>query len=181
MKLGTKSVLFGAHQFLIHPLCLALAWWRLYGFPWQWQVWLCFFVHDFGYIGCDNIDGEQGQRHPLLGAKIVLWVTGSYHWYQFCLFHSRHYAKQLGQPHSRLCVADKLAFCITPKWLYLTTCGWTGELTEYLENACPEHNPPMTLHEQWCMTRQVPDWWHYALRRYVIRWVAHNHHTTTTS
>ena len=33
MKIGTKSLLFGAHQFVLHPLFLALAWWKLYGFP----------------------------------------------------------------------------------------------------------------------------------------------------
>lgn len=32
MRIGTKSVLFGAHQFLIHPLFVAVAWWRLHGF-----------------------------------------------------------------------------------------------------------------------------------------------------
>lgn len=32
MKMGTKSVLFGAHQFLIHPIILAIAWWQLHGF-----------------------------------------------------------------------------------------------------------------------------------------------------
>lgn len=175
MKIGTRSVLFGAHQFALHPLCLAIAWWRLYGFPWHPYLWLCFFVHDFGYIGKPNIDGKEGQTHPVLGADIVGRLTGSWDWHFFCLYHSRHYAKANFADHSRLCVADKLAFCITPKWLYLTTTRWTGELAEYTSARNAELNPPMTLHEQWCMTRNNPDWWHYALRRYLIRWVAHNH------
>lgn len=29
MKIGTKSLLFGAHQFAIHPLFLFIAWWEL--------------------------------------------------------------------------------------------------------------------------------------------------------
>jgi hypothetical protein len=33
MKIGTKSVLFGAHCFFLHPWFVAAAWWRLYGFP----------------------------------------------------------------------------------------------------------------------------------------------------
>lgn len=32
MRIGTKSVLFGVHQFLLHPLLLALGWWMAYGF-----------------------------------------------------------------------------------------------------------------------------------------------------
>jgi hypothetical protein len=30
MKLGTKSVLFGAHCFLLHPWFVAAGWWKLY-------------------------------------------------------------------------------------------------------------------------------------------------------
>lgn len=29
MRVGTKSILFGAHQFLLHPLFVAWAWTRL--------------------------------------------------------------------------------------------------------------------------------------------------------
>lgn len=32
MKIGTKSVLFGAHQFILHPLLLFIGWWQEYGF-----------------------------------------------------------------------------------------------------------------------------------------------------
>lgn len=32
MKIGTKSVLFGAHQFILHPLLLVIGWWQEYGF-----------------------------------------------------------------------------------------------------------------------------------------------------
>jgi hypothetical protein len=31
MKIGTKSVLFGAHQFILHPLLLIVGWWQEYG------------------------------------------------------------------------------------------------------------------------------------------------------
>lgn len=33
MKVGTKSLLFGAHNIFIHPFLVFIAWWRLYGFP----------------------------------------------------------------------------------------------------------------------------------------------------
>lgn len=32
MKIGTKSVLFGVHQFALHPLLIAAGWWKAYGF-----------------------------------------------------------------------------------------------------------------------------------------------------
>lgn len=31
MRIGTRSVLFGVHCFLIHPLLVALAWWKVHG------------------------------------------------------------------------------------------------------------------------------------------------------
>ena len=33
MKIGTKSVLAGARCFFLHPWFVALAWWKLCGFP----------------------------------------------------------------------------------------------------------------------------------------------------
>ena len=33
MRVGTKSILFGVHNFVLHPPLVAIAWWRLYGFP----------------------------------------------------------------------------------------------------------------------------------------------------
>jgi|WetSurMetagenome_2_1015567.scaffolds.fasta_scaffold00003_170 hypothetical protein len=71
MKIGTKSILFGAHCFLIHPLFVLLAWWKLYGFPWDPRLWIAFFVHDLGYWGKPNMDGPEGETHPDLGAKIM--------------------------------------------------------------------------------------------------------------
>lgn len=71
MKIGTRSILFGAHQFLIHPLFVALAWWRLYGFPWDPRLWVAFLVHDLGYWGKPNMDGPEGEDHPRLGASIM--------------------------------------------------------------------------------------------------------------
>lgn len=71
MRVGTKSVLFGAHQFAIHPWFVAAAWWKLFGFPWDPRLWVAFFVHDLGYIGKPNMDGAEGETHPILGARIM--------------------------------------------------------------------------------------------------------------
>lgn len=171
MKIGTRSVLFGAHQFILHPLCLALAWRRLYGMPWDPRLWLCFFLHDFGYIGMPNMDGKEGREHPLRGARWVLLITGSIHFHDLCLFHSRHFCKARGRTTSRLCVADKLAFVITPRWIYLLSTGLTGELAQYVENG-RKASPTVGFHTHWCLTSGRPGIWHAGLRRYMLRWVA---------
>ncbi|KKM06036.1 hypothetical protein LCGC14_1748050 [marine sediment metagenome] len=133
MKIGTKSLLFGVHQFAIHPWFVAWAWWQLYSFPWDPRLWVAFFVHDLGYWGKSNMDGITGRSHPEFGAKIMS-LFGPY-WRDFCLYHSRFFAKQKNMPFSRLCVADKLAIALTPAWLYLPMAWLTGELKEYMQLA----------------------------------------------
>jgi len=76
MRIGTKSVLFGAHCFLLHPWFVAAAWIKLYGFPFDPRVWISFFVHDLGYLGKPNMDGPEGEAHVLLGAKIMHLFDG---------------------------------------------------------------------------------------------------------
>lgn len=131
MRIGTKSVLFGVHQFILHPLILAIAWKRLYGFPWGVRLWFAFFLHDIGYIGKPNMDGEEGEEHPEVGAAIMRFLFGD-EWGDFTLLHSRFYAKKLGRQYSKLCVADKLAITLTPQWLYLVLSNLTGEIDEYM-------------------------------------------------
>lgn len=71
MNVGTKSILFGVHQFLWHPLTVGLAWFALYGKWPKWHEWVAIFCHDLGYWGCPNMDGEEGQRHPVRGADLT--------------------------------------------------------------------------------------------------------------
>lgn len=71
MKIGTKSVLYGAHCFAIHPWFVAAAWAKIYGFPLDPRLWCAFFLHDLGYFGKPNLDGEEGETHPELGARIM--------------------------------------------------------------------------------------------------------------
>src|SRR5690348_11894818 len=47
-SIGTKSVICGAHCFFLHPWFVALAWWKLYGFPWDPRLWFAFWLHDLG-------------------------------------------------------------------------------------------------------------------------------------
>lgn len=168
MRIGTKSVLFGVHQFALHPWFVAVAWWKLYGFPWDPRLWVAFFVHDLGYLGKQNMDGREGETHPILGATIMHlfdWRKDEVTWMHFSLLHSRYYAKSLGLPFSRLCVADKLAFVLTPRWLYMLQARATGELVEYLKNAQRAES------DHWKPTGYDANVWHAALKVYMTKWV----------
>lgn len=131
MKIGTKSVLFGAHCFIVHPLFVAVAWWRLYGFPCDVRLWVAFFVHDLGYVGKPNMDGPEGELHVEWGAHLMERLFGP-EWGDFCRYHSRFYARRDGKQYSRLCVADKLSVALEPWWFYLPRAWASGELAEYM-------------------------------------------------
>jgi hypothetical protein len=155
MKVGTKSVLFGVHAFWWHPIVVAISWVKLYDFPWDPRIWIAFFVHDLGYFGCPNMDGEEGEKHPEFGAKIMhvfdKWKVTctntrigsfvevkrefrSFKWHDFSLYHSRFYAKKAGAFPSKLCFADKLSVCYDPYWFYMLRATLSGEIKEYLSN-----------------------------------------------
>lgn len=162
MKVGTKSVLFGAHCFFIHPWFVGWAWWRLFGFPWDPRLWVAFFVHDLGYWGMPNMDGEEGERHPHFGAGIMgrlfdkpylkFFSRGpAYHlpwrdwpqqfegetqsWYCFTFYHSRFLCKEYGHRPTKLCIADKLSVALEPWWFYLPRAIASGEIKEYMKRA----------------------------------------------
>ncbi len=131
MKRGTKSILFGAHCWCIHPWFVALGWWKLYGFPFDPRLWVAFFVHDLGYWSKPNMDGPEGQTHPELGGRIMERLFGE-QWGDFTRLHSRYYARLEGKPVSPLCAADKLATSLIPAWIYVPMATWSGEIYEYM-------------------------------------------------
>lgn len=133
MRIGTRTVLFGYHQFLVHPWFVALGWWKLFGFPWDPRLWLCFFVHDLGYLGKPNLDGPEGEAHVLLGARIMRPFGRQ--WANECEFHSRFWARRADRRVSRLCLADKQAFLFTPRWLWWLQVRASGEWREYIASA----------------------------------------------
>jgi hypothetical protein len=130
MKIGTKSLLFGAHQFILHPFLVFIGWCVLYGFPFDPRVWFCIVVHDWGYFGSPNMDGKEGEKHPYAGASIAGALFGR-RWYDFCVGHSRHLAKSEGLEVSKLCYADKLGTCLMPPGIYLPLANLSGEIEEY--------------------------------------------------
>lgn len=173
MTLGTKSVLYGAHAFWLHPWFVAAAWWKLYGFPWDTRLWASFFVHDIGYWGKPNMDGPEGEAHPELGAKIMWWLfdgrNDDYTWHDFALLHSRYYAKKLGQPYSRLCVADKLATALIWPWLYLPMVRATGEIEEYMSRA-QKYTHSLSPEELAQVTSDNQRAWFAGVQSHMRRW-----------
>lgn len=185
MKIGTKSVLFGAHQFLIHPVFVFFAWWKLYGFPWDPRLWVAFFVHDLGYLGKPNMDGPEGDWHVTLGAEIMGWLFDrfgkcraghqdhKYHvsWYCFCFYHSRFMAKRYGVKVSRLCIADKLATSFEPWWLYLPRVILSREIKEYMalaDSRTKAGEPKYATMQTYSSSRRQ---WFENVRNYMLKWV----------
>jgi len=196
VKLGTKSVLFGAHCFLWHWFFVALGWWKLYGFAtveyrswvhgldgeripllapvrtslFDWRLWVAFFVHDLGYIGKPNMDGAEGERHPELGARILFRLTGKTPWFHFVLYHSRFLARQQDAPFSPLCVADKLAIALTPAWLYLPLVRLTSEIDEYMAKSA-HMNETGGKYAGMQLSLDDQRQWHRDMCHYIRRWV----------
>lgn len=200
MTVGTKSLLFGVHCFLIHPFILAFAWYKLFGFPWDPRLWFVFFLHDIGYFGKPNMDGPEGETHPYFGAWVmsllfdwpcalkrgVFWDCVMCRWMGpwglFTLLHSRYLAKRLGLEPSRLAIADKLVIAIEPSWLYLPRAIASGEIEDYFEQAkkCqPDKGGDFRLLETREALQKIKDggelrdpWlWHRGVRAYMQIWV----------
>jgi hypothetical protein len=150
MTTGTKSLLFGVHQFLIHPFVVWLAWISLYKRLPTWKETVCIIIHDWGYWGKAKMDDAEGEKHPEVGAKIALYLFKDSKWSFFCLYHSRHYARHFKVEPSRLCWADKYSITFEPWWLYLPRAWLSGELEEYRHSAANAGFIPLTAsHRRW--------------------------------
>ena len=153
MRIGTKSLLYGVHQFLIHPAYVLLAWRIVYRKAPRLHELVAIIIHDWGYWGCPNMDGTWGERHPRIAAKGFINATKRYRrsnifwlfvgsvvygkrWqiYSEIMGHSRFNAKAFGIPLSKLFRADKMATAIYPRWLYLLLGNLTGEIHDYMEH-----------------------------------------------
>lgn len=165
MKIGTKSLLFGVHQFLVHPIVVGRAWRALYGKWPDLNEWIAIVVHDLGYWGCPNMDGPEGKLHPGRSSRIayriarVAWKLknlfrprvrdeprADVYYAERCarlvLFHSREMVKlwQKDYPSegirvSPLCWPDKYSVCFEWTWFYLLRAKLSGEIHEFRENA----------------------------------------------
>lgn len=146
MNIGTKSLLFGVHQFLWHPISVGLAWRKCYKVWPRWNELIAIFCHDIGYWGKSDMDGDEGQTHPERGAgiarKLVIFLSGdeklASETYWLSLYHSVHYAQESAQAVSKLYLPDKVSILFEPRWWYLLRAKASGEVYEYLQNAPPE-------------------------------------------
>lgn len=148
MIIGRRSLLFGCHQFVLHPLFTAAGWIKLYGRPGDMFLWLAFIIHDWGYWGMRVIDGDDDDHPRIMVRKInrLMSLVGYYRmplWLfdRFLLLrkeiflHSRSFSKTVGRDPSRLCWADKLGTAMMPSWLWAALALASGEGFVYLDNA----------------------------------------------
>jgi len=156
MRTGTKSLLFGVHQFLFHPMTVFLAWVWLYRRIPSWRESICIIIHDWGYWGKEKMDDQEGERHPETAARIAGALMGA-EYHDLCLFHSRHYARNAGREPSLLCWADKLSIIFDPWWLYLPRAFASSELFEYREIAARTGFVSASSHHR--------DWYHFVRSR----------------
>ena len=153
MTRGTKSLLFGVHQFLWHPWTVARAWKNLYG---KWPTFyesVAIFFHDWGYRGCKEMDGPDGKLHPERGSHHTYRAIQFFeawrgnrsdspgtqrlasYYYRLVLFHSRSMAKMYGHSPSAMSDPDKQSILFDPFWFYYIRATLSGEINEYRENA----------------------------------------------
>ncbi len=74
---------------------------------------------------------------------------------------------------SKLCYADKLAFAMTPGWLYLPMARATGELAEYMAKSRDRQagGAGFTETEHTRLESGDPTLWLEGLQSYTKRWV----------
>jgi hypothetical protein len=132
MKLGTKSLLFGCHQFILHPIFVTAAWIKCYKELPSPKEELCIVIHDWGYFGKPNMDGPEGETHPVWASNFAYRHLGLYYG-RLCLLHSRFLAKSKKMPVSRLCLPDKIGVGMMPVWLWVGLGSLSGEVREYMK------------------------------------------------
>lgn len=123
MKEGTKSVLFGCHNPLIHGIFVLMAWRLEYkSWPKWWEV-ICIFLHDIGVWGRQYLSDDRAKiGHWKLGATIatnlVFLITRD--WVLSLEAHylvAGHCPEESGYRKSKLWTPDKKCSLVTPIWL----------------------------------------------------------------
>jgi hypothetical protein len=124
-----------------------------------------------GYIGKADMEGPEGQQHVVLGGRIMGWLFGP-EWRDFTLCHSRHWAESVGKGYSKLCLADKLAFVLTPAWLYIPMARFSGELREYMRVSSERQlGGRVSNFELSLLKSRNPQVWLEGLKLYTRRWI----------
>lgn len=157
MTEGTKSYLFGCHQFFLHPLWILFAWRLEYGsWPRLWEI-ICIFLHDVGICGRQYMSDDE--------AKAGHWQLGGVIAQQFFLawglpkiarrsfdFIAGHCPHESGFPKSMMFRPDKRSYLVAPMWWkwwnywvegfkITNPVVWTELVRENLESEVPmEHH-----------------------------------------
>lgn len=201
MRIGTRSVLFGAHQFLIHPWFVALGWWKLHGFGrvhighrtvlrtgnWRETVTVHMPVPEYAslwrpalwvafFVHDIGYWGKPNMDGPEgeqhpRVGAAIMVALFGEPWGRFVLYHSRFLAKQVGVTPSALCIADKLAIVYEPAWLYLPRVNLTGEVQEYMAKSS-RMNATGSKYSGLNLDISSQRAWHRDMVAYVRRWVA---------
>ena len=162
MRIGTKSLLFGEHQFVLHPVFVLWGWVRLYGRP-SWRELVAIVVHDWGYWGSPNMDGPEGEEHAVRSARIAIGLAGEQAAMQV-MYHSRFVCRRVQAAPSRLCYADKWASAYMPTWLWVLLGRLSGELDEYVCH--PKYDQDVPGYDSPC-----PYAWHRRYRTFASRFL----------
>ena len=146
MKVGTRTILFGVHQFLWHPFIIWRAWRWLYGKNPTWPELVAIFCHDLGYWGKPNLDGPEGSTHPRAGAKIaariVFHVTYRLKFLKFWLNpRTRAEARGAAVHFSVHSMLDAATECLGHSREYAKTIGVTPGKLCWADKACVFFDP----------------------------------------
>ena len=108
------------------------------------------------------------------GGKVFIRIKGTNDkWSELALYHSRYYAKKDDVQPSKLCLADKLAVCLEPSWLYLPRVNWSGEIHEYMKMAGRRkyEGEPLNKYESMGLEVNSQKDWFKSMTSYLKRWV----------
>lgn len=122
MKEGTKSVLFGCHNPMLHGIWVLMAW-RLEYKSWpKWWELIGIFLHDIGvwgrqYLSDDKAKIGHWEKGSVWTWKIIYFLTGD----GFIALDARdlvagHCPGESNFPESKLARADKRSWVIAPMW-----------------------------------------------------------------
>jgi hypothetical protein len=150
---GTKSYLLGVHHFLVHPLCVLIAWRQhFHSWPEPWQV-VCIFIHDIGIIGLNYLSGNK-EGHWRRGAHLAEILFGPKGYY-FCAGHTSEFFVEFTNLRSDLFWADKKSWLVVPDWfahfshwiekLPTTPQEWKAIVSENMGKENPEDSHKLYL------------------------------------
>jgi len=145
MKEGTKSVLFGCHNPILHGIFVLMAWKLEYkAWPKWWEI-ICIFLHDIGVWGRQYLSDDDAKiGHWETGAHFAVWLF-NFGPLRFAnlggapfLFIAGHAPEESGYPKSKLWKPDKRVWLVAPLWLL-----WWNYWVEWSNNSIGVTKPPL--------------------------------------